>query len=128
MELNENQQKDLLNFANHFAERLQDALDADQHPWGSGNAMSDVLGEYDDWHKVNIDGQALDEEQSPNDEAEDVFVMLQKEYDEADETCEAEEKDEDGESIEEPYNSGFNAGFRDGIGHVIYLLKGEEKA
>lgn len=67
MTLNEKQQSDLLNFTNHFAERLQDALDAGQHPWGSGNAMSDVLGEYDDWHKVNIDGQTLETEEKTQD-------------------------------------------------------------
>lgn len=60
-QLTPKQQKELLNYCNHFAERLQDVLDAGTHPWGSGNAMSDVLAEYDDWYKVIFDNQKVGE-------------------------------------------------------------------
>ena len=51
---------------------------------------------------------------------EKILELLQKEYDEAEAKC----VDEYDEAIgEEAYEIAFNDGFRDGIGHVIYLIK-----
>lgn len=48
-------QNELLNFADHFADRLQDCLNEGKHPFGSGNAMSGVLGEFDDFCKHSVE-------------------------------------------------------------------------
>lgn len=50
-----NKEKSLIEYCLYFSEKLQECIDTGNHPFGSGNAIKDVLLSFDDFYKKEIE-------------------------------------------------------------------------